>query len=76
MGDEYVSLIRKGCLEDRWVDWSPNAGKRQGAFSTRVPSDTYPFIMMSYTDDIGSMSTLSHGWVTPCTHITPAAHNL
>jgi oligoendopeptidase F len=60
MGDEYVSLIRKGCLEERWVDWSPNAGKRQGAFSTRVPSDTYPFIMMSYTDDIGSMSTLAH----------------
>jgi len=42
------------------VDWSPNAGKRQGAFSTRVPKDTHPFILMSYTDDIGSMSTLSH----------------
>ena len=60
MGDEYVQVMRKGCLEDRWVDWSPNAGKRQGAFSTRVPKDTHPFIMMSYTDDIGSMSTLSH----------------
>jgi oligoendopeptidase F len=60
MGDEYVSVMRKGCLEDRWVDWSPNAGKREGAFSTRVPSDTQPFIMMSYTDDVGSMSTLSH----------------
>lgn len=60
MGDEYVKTMRKGCLEDRWVDWSPNAGKREGAFSTRVPSDTYPFIMMSYTDDVGSMSTLSH----------------
>jgi len=60
MGDEYVSQMRKGCLQDRWVDWSPNAGKRQGAFSTRVPKDTYPFILMSYTDDIGSMSTLAH----------------
>lgn len=60
MGDEYVDVMRKGCLEERWVDWSPNAGKREGAFSTRVPSDTHPFIMMSYTDDIGSMSTLSH----------------
>jgi oligoendopeptidase F len=60
MGDEYVETMRKGCLEDRWVDWAPNAGKRQGAFSTRVPSDTHPFILMSYTDDIGSMSTLSH----------------
>jgi oligoendopeptidase F len=25
-----------------------------------VPSDTHPFIMMSYTGDVGSMSTLSH----------------
>ena len=60
MGEEYVSVMRKGCLQDRWVDWPPNAGKRQGAFSTRVPSDTHPFIMMSYTGSIGSMSTLSH----------------
>lgn len=60
MGEEYVRVMRQGCLADRWVDWSPNAGKRQGAFSTRVPSDTHPFILMSYTDDIGSMSTLSH----------------
>jgi oligoendopeptidase F len=60
MGEEYVSVLRKGCLEDRWVDWSPNAGKRQGAFSTRVPKDTHPFIMMSYNDNVGSMSTLAH----------------
>lgn len=60
MGNEYVDVMRKGCLQDRWVDWSPNAGKREGAFSTRVPSDTHCFIMMSYTDDVGSVSTLSH----------------
>lgn len=60
MGNEYVNILRKGCLQERWVDWSPNAGKRQGAFSTRVPNDTYPFILMSYTDDVGSMSTLAH----------------
>jgi oligoendopeptidase F len=60
MGEEYVRVMRKGCLEDRWVDWSPNAGKRQGAFSTHAPKDTHPFIMMSYTGGIGSMSTLAH----------------
>lgn len=60
MGEEYVRVMRKGCLQDRWVDWSPNAGKRQGAFSTRVPKDTHCFIMMSYTDGVGSMSTLAH----------------
>ncbi len=25
MGEEYVSVIRQGCLEDRWVDWAPNS---------------------------------------------------
>ncbi|HNO31756.1 MAG TPA: M3 family oligoendopeptidase, partial [Anaerolineales bacterium] len=60
MGRDYVNIMRQGCLQDRWVDWSPNAGKRQGAFSTRVPQGTHPFILMSYTDDIGSMSTLAH----------------
>ncbi len=60
MGDEYVGVMRKGCLQDRWVDWSPNAGKRQGAFSSRVPRGTHCFIMMSYTDSVGSLSTLSH----------------
>jgi oligoendopeptidase F len=47
-------------LQDRWVDWSPNAGKRQGAFSTRVPRDTHPFILMSYVKSVSSMSTLAH----------------
>jgi len=60
MGEEYVNVIRKGCLEERWVDWPPNAGKRQGAFSVRTPKDTYPFILMSYNDNITGVSTLAH----------------
>jgi oligoendopeptidase F len=60
MGEEYLRIIRQGCLQDRWVDWAPNAGKRQGAFSTRVPKDAFPFIMMSYTESVSSMSTLAH----------------
>jgi oligoendopeptidase F len=59
LGDEYVSILRKGCLEDRWVDRARNRGKRQGAFSSGV-YDTQPFIMMSYGDDIFSLSTLAH----------------
>jgi oligoendopeptidase F len=59
LGDEYVRILRKGALEDRWVDVYPNKGKRMGAFSTGVP-DTIPFIFMSYNDDIFAMSTLAH----------------
>jgi oligoendopeptidase F len=59
MGDAYVDVLRKGALEQRWVDVYPNRGKRAGAFSAGRPG-TYPFIMMSFNDDIFSLSTLAH----------------
>ena len=59
LGDEYVAIMRRGALEDRWVDVYPNKGKRMGAFSSGG-MDTLPFIFMSYNDDIFSMSTLAH----------------
>jgi oligoendopeptidase F len=59
LGEEYVATMRKGALQDRWVDIYPNKGKRMGAFSTGA-MDTMPFIFMSYNDDIFSMSTLAH----------------
>jgi oligoendopeptidase F len=59
LGDEYVRILRRGALDERWVDIYPNKGKRMGAFSTGVPG-TFPFIFMSYNEDIYSMSTLAH----------------
>ncbi|HEV2140429.1 MAG TPA: oligoendopeptidase F [Candidatus Dormibacteraeota bacterium] len=59
LGEEYVAIMRRGALEDRWVDVYPNKGKRMGAFSSGG-MDTLPFIFMSYNDDIFSMSTLAH----------------
>ncbi len=59
MGDEYVSVMRKGCLEDRWVDVYPNKGKSGGAFSNGRPG-THPFILMSYSDNLFSLGTLAH----------------
>ncbi len=59
LGDEYVRVIRAGCLQDRWIDLYPNQGKSQGAFSWGAQG-THPFIMMSYTDDMRSLSTLAH----------------
>ena len=59
MGKDYVDVLRKGCLDERWVDWAPNKGKQNGAFSYGAPG-TYPFIMMSFTDEYGSVSTLAH----------------
>ncbi|MCX7668598.1 MAG: oligoendopeptidase F [Anaerolineae bacterium] len=59
LGEEYVATIRRGCLEERWVDVYPCHGKASGAFSMGRPG-TYPFIMMSYNDNIFSLSTLAH----------------
>jgi oligoendopeptidase F len=59
LGKDYVRVVRKACLEDRWVDVYPNQGKAGGAFSSGRPG-TSPFILMSYDDTIFSLSTLAH----------------
>ena len=59
LGEDYVSTLRKGCLEDRWVDIYPNKGKGAGAYSAGAPG-TSPYIFMSFNDDLFSMSTLAH----------------
>lgn len=59
MGKDYVDALRKGVLKDRWVDVYPNQGKAEGAFSWGSQG-THPFINMSYTDEVTSMSTLAH----------------
>lgn len=59
LGERYVSALRRGCLEERWIDLYPNQGKRSGAFSSGSYG-THPFILMSHTDDLEGMSTLAH----------------
>lgn len=59
LGEECVTILRRGCLDQRWVDRPRNKGKRNGAF-TSATYGTYPFIMMSYADDVFSLSTLAH----------------
>jgi oligoendopeptidase F len=59
LGDAYVAAMRRGLTEQRWVDVYPNQGKRMGAYSHGIHG-THPYILMSYNDDIFSMSTLAH----------------
>lgn len=59
MGQEYVDVVRRACLQERWVDVMPNRGKREGAFSSGSPG-THPFIVMSYDNNMGALSTLAH----------------
>ena len=59
LGDEYVRIVRRGCLEERWIDVYPNQGKMGGAFSAGSPG-THPFIVMSFDGSAVSLGTLSH----------------
>ena len=59
LGADYVTALRRGCLDERWVDRALNRGKTAGAFSYGA-YDTHPFILMSYDDSLGAMSTLAH----------------
>jgi oligoendopeptidase F len=59
LGAAYVADLRRGVLEQRWVDLALNQGKTAGAFSTGAPG-TQPYVLVSYTDDVLSLSTLAH----------------
>jgi oligoendopeptidase F len=59
LGAEYVDPMRRGLLQDRWVDYAQNQGKGSGAYSSGGPG-SIPFIFMSWSDDLFAMSTLTH----------------
>lgn len=59
LGTEYVSTLQKA-YDDRWIDYIPTIGKRSGAYSTGGAYDVHPFILMNWTDDYESVSTLAH----------------
>ncbi len=59
LGDDYVSQMRRALVDERWVDWAPNAEKRQGAQSLRA-KNVHPFLWLSFDDSLGGMSTLAH----------------
>jgi oligoendopeptidase F len=59
MGEEYTSTVNKA-LNERWIDYYPNKGKRSGAYSSGAAYDVHPYILMNWNDDYNSLSTLTH----------------
>jgi oligoendopeptidase F len=59
LGADYADTVRRGCLEERWVDVYPTVGKVGGAFSWGAPG-THPFIVMSFDGTAVSLGTLAH----------------
>jgi len=59
MGKEYVSTVKKS-FDEKWIDYIPSTGKRSGAYSSGAQYDLHPYILMNWTDDYESVSTLAH----------------
>ena len=59
MGEEYVSVFRRGILKERWVDRYENRGKTSGAYSFGS-YDSYPYILMNFGGTLRDVFTLIH----------------
>ncbi|KAF0151601.1 MAG: oligoendopeptidase F [Ignavibacteria bacterium] len=59
LGEEYVSTVKKS-FDEKWIDYIPTTGKRSGAYSSGAQYDLHPYILMNWTDDYESVSTLAH----------------
>jgi oligoendopeptidase F len=59
LGETYVSTLRRGCLEERWIDIYANQGKTDAQFSAGWQG-THPFILMRFDGELAGMSTLAH----------------
>lgn len=58
MGDEYLSLLRKG-FDDRWIDVYENQGKKSGAYSWSVYG-THPYVLLNYQPNLNNVFTIAH----------------
>ncbi|MEX0962381.1 MAG: oligoendopeptidase F [Simkaniaceae bacterium] len=59
LGDDYQNQLRKGLVEERWVDRFENKGKRSGAYSSGCYGSS-PFILMNYKGLLDDVMTLTH----------------
>lgn len=59
LGDQYQNLLKKGLMEDRWVDVYENMRKRSGAYSSGC-YDSMPYILMNFHGTLNDVLTLAH----------------
>lgn len=59
MGDDYVSTLRRGLYDERWVDWAANRGKTGGAEQSGAYG-LHPFVLLTYPENLLGVSVLAH----------------
>lgn len=61
LGTEYTTTVRTG-FENRWMDTYPRQGKVGGAYMDGAVPSVHPFVLMNFTGDYESVSTMAHEW--------------
>jgi oligoendopeptidase F len=59
LGGEYTKGLEEAFAR-RWIDWHPAPGKRAGAYASGYAYDVHPFVLINYSGDYESVSTLAH----------------
>ncbi|HEX4945019.1 MAG TPA: oligoendopeptidase F [Usitatibacteraceae bacterium] len=61
LGAEYASVMASG-FASRWMDAYPRPHKNPGAHMAGTAYDVHPYVLMNYTDNYESVTTLAHEW--------------
>ena len=57
LGDNYINDLKQA-FQQRWIDFCPNDGKRNGAYCTACYS-VHPYVLLSYNGTLENVSTLA-----------------
>ena len=61
LGADYEAKLSAG-FKDHWMHAVPQRGKKSGAYMNGAAYDVHPYLLMSFTDNYNSVSTLAHEW--------------
>jgi oligoendopeptidase F len=61
LGDDYVAAMKNG-FDHRWMDAYPRPHKLSGAHMAGYAYDVHPYVLLNFTDDYESVSTVAHEW--------------
>lgn len=61
LGPEYGAALSKA-VTSRWMDVYPRPRKMSGAHMAGSAYDVHPYLLLNYTDNYESVSTLAHEW--------------
>lgn len=58
LGEDYIKNLNLA-FSERWIDFCPNDGKRNGAYCTAC-YNVHPYVLLSFDGTLNNVSTLAH----------------